>query len=493
MAALSLWQRLGVMINGQLPGSSDSAAAGQTVLREAAGRNIDNDEDQWRRLTGQTNRDLSPMTQTRMQELALYLWESNPLANWIIELGVAYLLGEGVTVSTDDKKAQEWIDAFWNDPINNLDINLEQMVRELALYGEQCWPAFVNEINGHVRLGYLDPGLIETVVLDPDNAKQPIGIVTVKDKHGKARRYRVIVNGPESVFSARTQEIRESFDDGEAFYFRINGLANGRRGRSDLLAGADWLDGYDTFLFGELERNSFLRAFLWDVTLTGANQDEVEERAKKIAVPKSGGIRIHNEAEIWQAVAPEIHAGEATDTARLMRNQVLGGRGLPEHWFGGGGDVNRATAAEMAEPTFKLLSMRQRFVQYMIEAVCIYQVRQRSLVKGGNFDLEDNPDMRPQVSFPEMTARDTTKYAAALAQAVAAGVNAIDRGLLSEETALQVIGALAGRLGVEIDPGEELKKARKEADNRAEDDVFADPPDLDGDDDEDGAGVKNGE
>jgi hypothetical protein len=33
----------------------------------------------------------------------------------------------------------------------------------------------------------------------------------VPHKHGVVRRYRVIVNGPEDVFTQRTQKIRETF------------------------------------------------------------------------------------------------------------------------------------------------------------------------------------------------------------------------------------------------------------------------------------------
>jgi hypothetical protein len=79
--------------------------------------------------------------------------------------------------------------------------------------------------------------------------------------------------------------------------------------------------------------------------------------------------------------------------------------------------------------------------------------------------------------FPEMTARDTTKYAAALQQIVTAVGLALDRALLTETTAMALINAIAGRLGVEIDVEAELKAARKKAAKTAEDDVFKDPPD----------------
>lgn len=448
------------------------------ALREAYGVTVDDDEDQWRKLTGDAKRDLNSLTQRRMQELAVYLWESNLLANRLIELPIAYLLAEGARLVAKDPIVQEWIDRFWFDPINQMDLKLTKKVRELALYGEQCYPAFVNEHSGHVRLGYLDPSLIETVVTDPDNGEQPIGIVTRRNTKGMQRRYKVIVNGPEEdLFTKTTARIRNTFQDGECFFFTVNDLSNGKRGRSDLLAQIDWLDAYDQFLFGEIERAGFLRAFLWDVTLTGATPDEVKQRAKQITAPKAGAVRVHNDAEKWSAESPELKAQESSDTARLLRNHILGGGTLPEHWYGGGGDVNRAAAAEMGDPTFKMFVMRQTYIGYMLETIARYQIRQRELKeKGREPDLFD-PIYQVKTQFPEMVARDTTKYAAALQQVTTAAVQAIDRGLLTEETALRMIENTAGRLGVEFDTAVELENAREEAGKRSEKDVFNTPPD----------------
>lgn len=448
----------------------------ETTLREAYGTTIDADEDQWRPLTGDTRRDLSPITQSRMREMAVYLWESNLLANRLIELPLAYLLGEGVALHCDDEENQKTLDRFWRDPINQMDIKLTKKLRELALYGEQCYPAFVNEHSGHVRLGYLDPALIETVVVDPDNPEQPIGIVTCKDRKGVARRYKVIVNGAEEdLFTRRTQEIRATFTDGEAFYFTINDLSNGRRGRSDLLAQADWLDGYDQFLFGELDRAQFLRAFLWDVTLKGATPEEVKARARDIGPPAPGSVRVHNDSEEWTTETPSLQASDNSETARLFRNHILGGRTIPEHWFGGGGDVNRAVGAEMGEPTFKDFSMRQKTAKYMLECIGVYVLRKAALASG---EAEPDPEddrYRVEAVFPEMTARDTSKYAAALQQVVVAAGMALDKNLITKETALKIINSIAGRLGIEIDADDELAKAGVAANKAAEEDVFTQP------------------
>jgi len=446
----------------------------QVNFREAAGVTVDADEEQWRKLTGDADRDLSPMTQVRMQKIGHWLWESNLLANRIVELPVAYLLAEGVTLKVQDDENQKVLDRFWRDPINDMDLKLPKKVRELGIFGEQCYPAFVNDGDGHVRIGYLDPSLIETVVTDPDNREQPIGVVTVKDRKGNARRYRTIINGPEEVFSRRTREIRASFPDGEAFYFRVNDLSSGTRGRSDLLAQADWLDAYDQFLFGELERSGALRAFCWDLTLKNATEDQVKARAKKVAAPKPGSMYVHNDSETLEAVAPDLQAADTSQGARLFRNHVLGGATLPEHWFGGGGDVNRATGESMSEPTFKVLSMRQRFVKHMLESIGRYV-----LLKASGSDREidwADPKWAVEAVFPELTVSDTTKYAAALQQVVVAVALAIERGLMTEATALKIINAVAGRLGVEFDAETELKAAQVERAKRKEEDVFTEPP-----------------
>ena len=465
------------LLNKALP---DPAQASQVLqgstFREAAGVTVDADEDQWRRLSGDANRDLSPMTQQRMQKMAHFLWEQNLLANRLIELPMAYLLAEGVALTVEDEAHQALLEKFWCDPINDMDLKLPKKVRELALFGEQCYPVYMNDVDGSVRIGYLDPALIATVVMDPDNIEQPIGIVTHKDKQGNARRYRVIINGPEEVFTRRTQAIRQSFDTGEAFYFRVNDLSSGSRGRSDLLAQADWLDAYDEFLFGELDRYKHQRAFIWDVTLKGATPEEVKNRAKEFRTPSPASVRVHNDSEEWKAETPDLKAVDTSQGARLFRNHVLGGATMPEHWFGGGGDVNRAVGAEMADPTMKILTMRQRVWKHILESIGRY-VLYKSLDAAAGKEVDwSAPEWKVQAIFPELATKDTTKYAAALAQVVAACVSAIAAQLMSQEYAISLIGAVAARLGVEADAEEELLKAQQQASARAEADVLTNPP-----------------
>ncbi|MDF1622514.1 MAG: hypothetical protein P1V33_03470 [Pseudohongiella nitratireducens] len=440
---------------------------------EAAGSTIDDDEDQWRPLTGNNDRDLQPVKQDRMQKLAKFLWESNLIADRIIELPLAFMLGDGVRLTVPDQDAQEVIDKFWYDPINNMDLSLEEYARELALFGEQCYPVFVNKVDGHVRLGYLDPAEIDKVITDPDNKRQPIGVQTKKDSKGNYKKYRVIINADETVFGPRARRKRKTFKDGECFYFRIRGLASGARGRSDLLPQMDWLDAYDQFLFGELDRNQGLRAFMWDVEIKGARQDEIDKKAKDIKVPESGGVRVHNESETWTPQSPNMNAADTSETARLFRNHTLGGATIPEHWFGGGGDVNRSTAGEMDEPTFKILGSRQRRLKYMLEVIGTFQIRMWSEHTGKKIK-EGDRNFWVTCELPEMVQRDTTKYASALQQVVAACVGAMNAKLMTLDVAIKLIVSTARRLGVDVEPQQMIDDIKGMLTKQKEDDADVD-------------------
>lgn len=461
----SLWRALG----------GAPAVENTEPFREAAGAKIDDDEDQWRSLTSDSKRDLSPLSQQRMADAALYLWDANLIANRIVELPLAYILGEGVKLVAAEAELQPVLDGFWDDPINQMDAKLPRKLRELSLFGEQVWPAFVNDVDGSVRIGYIAPDRIQEVIVDPDNPEQPVGLLVSRGSGLVALRYRVIINGPEEVFTQKTRRLRDTFNDGNVFYFTVNTLATTRRGRSDLRAPADWVDAYDQFLFGEIERYNFLRAFMWDVTLAGATPAQVEERARKITAPKPGSVRVHNDSEKWEAVTPDVKAGDTSEGARLFRNHVLGGATIPEHWFGGGGDVNRSTGESMGEPTFKTFSMRQRELKHMLESVGRFALRQHFIAtKGIEPDWRESK-VKVMAVFPEMIPSDTTKYAAALGQVATACVIAMDAGLLGEEAAANLLAMVAGRLGYEVDVKKELEAARGRSERLAEQDVFVGP------------------
>ena len=408
----------------------------------------------FRRLVGNSQeqaslRDLPMPTHERMQEIAYYLYLTNPMAQWLLQMMTSYVLGEGVTLVAEDERTDAIVQAFWTDPINAWPVKLENKVRELSLYGEQCWPTFVAPGTGRVRLGYLDPCLIGTVVLDPDNAEQPIGIVTktwTNYRPQPERRYRVILDVPDEELTPAARAMRAEFTDGDCFYVAVNKVSNGSRGVSDLLAKADWLDGFEQFLFNRLERADLANRLVVDVEMQGLTPEQIAQQAKDFRLPNPGGAHIHNEKTKVEMKAPKLEAADAAVDARLFKHQCLSG--FPEHWYGGGSDVNRATAAEMDEPTFKLLESRQNAVKHMVLAVARHAIRQAK--RAGT--LPQAAEEKVQAQFPEMVKADLGKLAGTFDTVSRVAVANVAATLMTEEEARQLIALAVKPLGIELTP-----------------------------------------
>jgi len=426
----------------------------------------------WRRLTGNANRELLPTTQDRMIEIAYWLYQTNALAGWLIDITTAFIMAEELPYESKDEDVKGVLDGFWNDPINRMDLYLPKHVSELHIFGELCMPAFVAEQTGRVRLGYVDPAQIGVVVTDPENVKMQIGILT-KGWIGEVAGYQinqepkkysiVLPEEADYVLSPTAKKMRAQFTDGDCFYFSINNVTNSPRGRSSLLSVCDWLDAYEQYLFDFADKWPLQNAFVWDLVVQGGTIEEITKQVNNFS-KKSGSVFGHNEKVTLEAVAPEMKAIDAQTGARMFRNHILGRFGYPEHWYGGGGDVNRATASEMDVPAIKMLSYKQNYIKFALEEILGYQVRQarraRFIPQGEprkTSGLLRGEDRGFTVTTPVMQSKDVSKFGSMVQQVATALQQAEMQQWVDKETAQKLFAAIVGFLGVDIDL-EEVKK-----------------------------------
>lgn len=410
---------------------------------------IDDDESQWRRLTGDTNRDLSPLKQERMIEIGFFLWENTPMGRWLIETTKDFILAEGLPYESKNDEVKKVLDDFWFDPLNRMDLSLEKHARELLITGELCLPVFVAEQTGRVRLGYVDPAQIKEVKTDPENRKLVIGITLKGPTGDDGKKYRTILpKEAEFIISKSAQSQRNSYADGECFFFAINNLTNSPRGRSELLSIADWIDGYEQFLFDLLDKWKLINTFLWDLSVSGADEGEIKKQIQAL-VKKSGSVYGHNEKVTLDAKTPDLKAVDTSEGARLFRNHILGGLNYPEHWFGGGGDVNRATAVEMASPTFKTLSAKQKYFKYILETIFEFVIGQA--IEKRYLTVPEDEAYDYSTITPELATKDVAKYATLIQQVTTSLTLAQSQRWVDNATAQNIFATLIGYLGIEVD------------------------------------------
>ncbi|WP_298434542.1 hypothetical protein [Geobacter sp.] len=410
---------------------------------------------QWRRLSGDSPRELPVATWQRQVEVCYWLWKTNPLANWIIETLTTFTAGKGFTYTAKNDEVKKLLDGFWFDPVNRLDINLEQMVRELFLFGVQCWPSFRGEQTGRVRLGMIDPAQIVEIYADPQNAKILIG-VKVRNLHSALTlTYRTILPGEaETVLSDDARRLREGWTDGECLLHAINRVSNDPYGTSDIFVLADWLDEYEEFVYNYSNKARKQNAYIWDVEIQGGDDATCQKFANDYAVKGDGELRAHNEKVKWSAVAPSLQAIELKESASVFRNHILGNKSIPEHWYGGGGNVNRNTASESNEPFFALVDSRQNLIKFIIESIFTHVIQSALDARYLNVSEEEAFDFA--VNKPEATNRDLTKISTAVRDIVTAMVTAASQGWLDRENAVKMFAFVIALVGFELDPEDVL-------------------------------------
>ena len=422
----------------------------------------------WRRLSDNWyQKDVIPSTYLEIHNRCYEAYNANPLASRIVELITDFVLGDSVTVEAKHPRVQAIIDAFWRDPDNHMDTRVHSLVTELSLYGEQFIRFFVNPYSGEVKVGQIDPSLIDQIETDIDNvehairfhqrpvgpggalwsATAPVGGVSPDAVVGGGRGG--LINAPPANATAPTLEPGAIYAPGDqvmagtwyeagsqVMQFKINAVSNAKRGKSDLATLLPWLRRYQDWLIDRVRINKYKSAFLWDITLQGADAKTIDRKRMQYAyAPSPGSVVVHNESEQWTAVQPKIAADDVAADGEAIKMMIAAGAGLPEHYLAEGGDVNRATAAEMGLPTYRRLVRRQRFVELLLRAI-IDRVLDEA-TKAGR--LGRILDRSYHIELPELTPGEDEARATAASTLITALTTARSQGWMSNDTAMRLL------------------------------------------------------
>lgn len=449
---------------------------GKVALKEESypSNVIDPDDQLYRQLGGTSERELSPYVHDRALRLAWHMHEGNPVAHGIIEIMKDHIVGEGITLQSEDPEVVAVLQKHWKDPVNNWELKQHDRVRELSLFGEQCYIAFVNEADGQVKLASVDPLNIKEVWCNKDNPEDTVAIV-VNDRSAGSnwnsnKVYRVIHldEDPESetfghligMTEGETYKYphgeKDHTYDGSCFWFTVNKISHAKRGRSDILSSLDWLDLNDQVHMNFADRMLLMNMFIWDVTLQGANDSQIQEWMGKYgSTPKPATVRVHNENEAWKPEAPDLKAAEFETHQKAMKAQILSSTNLPPHWFGEQ-DANRATAVEMGSPTLKRLTSRQVFVRFMIHHILCFQLDQAAIA--GVLAKPEEGEWEFEVVMPEISVRDLQQASTGLFQATNALSVAWNAGFIDVVEAQNLFAIVASQLGADINVPEMRKR-----------------------------------
>jgi len=410
---------------------------------------------------------------------------------------------------------------------------LEELSRELWLFGEQVILTFERTgedkgavADGLVRLGSVDPTNIYAVITDKSNVRDELGlrlksptgggdgplykIIRQESTSGlmegrlDLRKYADLVSGDGRLFESRWSEyvsrlgelhrrlsgrefrvdglenglmelreaensLSESEVKGNCFYFRVNKVSTGVRGRPELLPMIDWLDRFDQVFFDGAEHVALLNMFSWDLEIEGGSETAPEpernlrKQAQKVAAMKPGSVYAHNEKTELEAKNPDLKTAELEVLIRQLRVFIAGGARVPEHFIAEGGYTNRATAESMGQPTMKMLAHKQTVIKRILATLCRYQID--VLVALGLLDREVDildEDGQPggktapareafRVVMPDISQKDTNLAANSLALVAQALLPLVMGNIIPRQPALEALAEIFQLLGVTLD------------------------------------------
>ncbi len=449
----------------------------ETRVREAIGPAIfsltagDGDDYKFRRITSpQTLRDLNPLMHDRMQQVCFFLAVTTPFGKRIVEIITSYVVGNEFKVVCKDPAAQDVVDRFWHDDINDMPNRCLAICNELTTFGEFCTPVTVNPVDGFVRVGYIDPMQIDSIQygkMDIGGGDQivafPMTVLLRKEVGIPDAKTLSIIRRDEDVNSPSY-----GYLTGETFYFVINKAMSASRGISELFSLADWIDVFDQMIFDFADKVRFLNSFIWKYTLEGADQKTTDDYSKKITQdpPRQGGVFVSNEKVSVEALTPDFKGAYMSAGAEMVKKYGLGGAGLPDFFFGDSGNGNRAIGEVMEGPTGKKLAIRQNHQVSCIKRIVNFVLEQAKL----HGTLGKNVDVTFTVETPDLIEQDITKSTTAMVNATTAIEAGEDRGWIQGETAARAFHMLIEQIGVAIDDS----KAEYEAAQQQMEDKKAD-------------------
>jgi len=358
---------------------------------------------------------------------ALVAWRTNPLARRIISLIGAYVVGAGIRLRADDRpELAEYLAGFWSHRQNRMVLRLLPWCEELARSGELFVALFTNPVDGMVYVRAIPAARIQRIEYDPEdyeNEQVFWEAGTIEQPDGKpwyAPNHAGAGGGPVML------------------HYAVNRPVGAVRGESDLAPILSWLSRYERWLEDRVRLNAGVRAFLWVVHAPSRVRAVLEEKYRK--PPSPGSVIIADEAETWEAVAPNLRAADASNDGRAIRWMVAaGGPGTALIDFGEGEDSNLATARAMGEQRRRFLRQRQQYFGFVLADVVV-QAWNRALalgkVQGEEATLADIT-----IDLPDIAPEDNRELASAAKEI---------SGALNDLVALVGVSTALKRLAVRL-------------------------------------------
>ena len=299
--------------------------------------------------------------QTNLKLSRLY-FAKDPLARQSIRLWTDYTFGAGMTWQTEDKEANEAMEAFWGAKVNQSLLSARGQRKssdKLLVDGEIFFAIFLGETTTIRRI---DPLEITEIISDEEDKDN---VMFYRREWMDAQSaphidiYRDVANiKGKAALDSSGASIKHS-QDALVYHLTYNTIS--QRGNPLLLPALDWIKQYRRFLASRVAIMLALARFAWRSKVKGGQTavDAIKAKTHQLQVA-AGSQLVENLGVDTMPIKTESGAASAYQDGRMIKLQIAAAVGIPEQYFGDISIGNLATAKTVELPMMKMFQSYQQ-------------------------------------------------------------------------------------------------------------------------------------
>lgn len=331
----------------------------------------------WRRLSMEADQEFSRDGLRLIVELCRVMFLKNPLVKRSVQVKRLYLWGQGISIKATDERVQEVIKAFLDDEKNQAELTSHQarMMKEVERQtdGNLFFVFFINSVTGRVRVRTVPVDEIDTIICNPDDAKDPwyyrrswvesgLNVETGTTETRTRSAYYPDWRYTPTVRPPTIGGVPVRWDT-PVYHVKTGGFSNWLFGVPEVYAALDWARAYKEFLEDWASIVRAYRRFAFQLTTPGGKNAIAAAKTKLGTTygnsgtgaetnpsPVVGSTFIAGDGVSMTPVRTSGATVSAEDGRRLLL-MVAAAVGLPETFFGDVSVGTLATAESLDRPT----------------------------------------------------------------------------------------------------------------------------------------------
>jgi hypothetical protein len=358
-------------------------------------------------------------------------WRVNPIARRIVKLISMFVVGEGINIQSDHKATNDYLQTWWNHPLNHIGRKCISFCDEATRSGNLFFLCTVDQNTGMLYVRGVPADQVEEIITAPNDIDQEIAYKPIAQGQPNWPAYNPlssIVDGQSSSFM---------------LHYAYNQPVGVAWGEPDLAPMLPWFGRYASWLEDRARLNRFRQSFVFVVLGKFADRAARDARQRELNTnpPPPGSILVTDESETWSVLSPELSSAEAGEDGLALKKMIALGAGVPTHYLAEPESSTRTTAEAAGTPTFRGLEQTQQFFLDILAEIATIAVAHRKI-----FDRRVNPLSRIEAVGPDITERDNSSLALAVSRIYPAISEIFDREGIDEKELLRLVYRMAGEV-----------------------------------------------